>query len=78
MFYMITVFVLSGIIGTLIALRLQALEIQDGQTTTLTRRGRVVVSVLFGLGLALFMFWVSGLWWECDIEANTCGYNWGY
>ena len=78
MFYMVTVFVLSGIIGTLLSLRLQALEIQEGRKSLLTRRGRIVVSVLIGLGIGLFVFFVSGLWWECDIETSACGYDWRY
>lgn len=78
MFYMICLFILSGIVGTLISLRLQALEIQDGHKTNLTRRGRIVVSVFIGLAIGLFVFFVSGLWWECDINGQNCGYDWRY
>lgn len=77
MLYMIGLFVLSGILGTLLALRLQALEIQEGRPTSLTRRGRIVVSVLVGLVVALFVFFICGLWWECDVS-GVCDYRWGY
>jgi len=77
MIYMIGLFVLSGFLGTLLALRLQALEIKEGHKSSLTRKGRVVVSILVGIGIALFTFFVCGLWWECN-DAGQCGYRWGY
>jgi len=77
MFYMIGLFVLSGVFGTLLALRLQAIELQEGHKNSLTRRGRIVVSILVGLTVASFVFFICGLWWECN-DAGVCKYTWGY
>ena len=78
MIYMIGLFILSGLLGTFIALRLQALEMKEGNMTSLTRRGRIVVSLLVGLGVGLFVFFICGLWWECDSTSGVCEYSWGY
>jgi mannose/fructose/N-acetylgalactosamine-specific phosphotransferase system component IID len=78
MIYMIGLFILSGLVGTLIALRLQVLEIQEGNKTSLTRRGRIVVSLLVGLAVGLFVFFICGLWWACDPTSGVCKYRWGY
>jgi hypothetical protein len=78
MIYMIGLFILSALLGTFIALRLQALEMKEGNITSLTRRGRIVVSLLVGLGVGLFVFFICGLWWECDSTSGVCQYRWGY
>lgn len=78
MIYMIGLFILSALLGTFIALRLQALEMKEGNIKSLTRRGRIVVSLLVGLGVGLFVFFVCGLWWECDSTSGVCKYRWGY
>lgn len=77
MTYMIGLFLLSGILGTFLALRLQAIELQEGQKTILTRKGRIVVSILVGIGIALIVVLLNGLWWECS-PSGVCGYEWGY
>lgn len=77
MLFMIGLFVLSGLVGTFLALRLQAIEAQEGRKTVLTRRGKIVVSVLIGIGVAIFVVLVNGLWWECA-PSGICKYDWGY
>jgi uncharacterized membrane protein YqjE len=77
MIFVIGLFVLSGLFGTFLALRLQAIELQEGKKSILTRRGRVVSAVLVGIGVALFVFLLVGLWWECA-PSGVCQYSWGY
>lgn len=79
MLFMIVSFVVSGVIGTIIALRLMAIEAQE-HGTRLTVRGRIVVGLLCGLGIALFILLVNGMWWDCIPAGNNsvCRMNWGY
>jgi len=76
---MIGSFIISGFIGTLIALRLMALDAQI-TPTKLTVRGRLVVGILIGLAIALFVVLVNGMWWDCTIydDGSTCHFTWGY
>ena len=72
---MIGSFIVAGLAGTVIALRLMALDAQE-HGTKLTVRGRLVVGILIGLGIALFIVLVNGMWWNCDTA--TCSFTWGY
>lgn len=76
MLYPIMLFCFAGLVGTLLALRLMAIEAQE-QRTSLTRRGRVVVAFCVGIGVALFVVAVNGMWWNCDLH-NQCSFAWGY
>jgi hypothetical protein len=51
---MIGSFIISGFVGTLIALRLMAIDAQEqGKKSNLTVRGRLVVGILIGIAIAL-------------------------
>ena len=79
MLFMIGSFIISGFVGTLIALRLMALDAQE-HGTKLTVRGRLVVGIAIGLGIALFIVLVNGMWWDCSIydDGSMCHFTWGY
>jgi hypothetical protein len=76
---MIGSFIVSGLVGTLIALRLMALDAQE-KPSKLTVRGRLVVGILIGLAIALFIVLVNGMWWDCTIydSGSSCQVTWGY
>ena len=73
---MIGQFIVAGLLGTIIALRLMAIESQE-RRNKLTVRGRIVVSLFWGLVIALLVTVINGFWWECN-PAGTCGYIWSY
>ena len=76
---MISSFIISGLIGTLIALRLMALDARE-TPTKLTVRGRLVVGILVGTAIALFVVLVNGMWWNCSVDdyGSVCQFTWGY
>ena len=76
---MIASFIFSGFIGTLIALRLMALDAQE-HGTKLTVRGRLVVGMMIGIAIALFIVIVNGMWWDCTVydSGSSCRFTWGY
>lgn len=61
---------ISGTIGTVLALRLMALDAQE-VPTKLTVRGRVVVGLLCGITMALLVTLMSGMWWDCDLRPSS-------
>lgn len=76
----VILFMLSGVLGTILALRLMAL---DDRTTLpkITVRGRIVLACTLGLMLAIIVFLINGMWWDCDLRANSttpCRLFWGY
>jgi hypothetical protein len=78
--YAIMLFIVSGVLGTILALRLMALEAEI-KPTQLTVRGRIVVGVITGLLMAVFVILICGMWWDCDLRAgsaNACSVAWGY
>jgi len=79
MLFMIGSFIVAGLLGTIIALRLMALDAQE-HGTKLTVRGRLVVGILIGLGIALFIVLVNGMWWDCTVydSGSACQFTWGY
>lgn len=79
MLFMIASFLISGFIGTLIALRLMALDAME-HGTKLTVRGRIVFGLLIGLGIAVFVVLVNGMWWDCTSydDGSLCRMTWGY
>jgi hypothetical protein len=78
MYYAI-MFIFAGMLGTLIALRLMAIDAQE-HGTKLTIRGRVVVALIVGLSIASVVFLINGIWWDCDLtQSNSiCKVTWGY
>jgi hypothetical protein len=76
---MIGSFIVAGLLGTIIALRLMALDAQE-HGTKLTVRGRLVKGILIGLGIALFIVLVNGMWWDCTVydSGSACQFTWGY
>lgn len=76
MLYPVLLFIFAGVLGTLLALRLMAIDAQE-QRTILTRRGRVVVALIIGITIALFVLLINGVWWNCDLS-NNCSFTWGY
>ena len=56
-----------------------ALDAQE-HGTKLTVRGRLVVGIAIGLGIALFIVLVNGMWWDCSIydDGSMCHFTWGY
>lgn len=71
---------LSGIAGTILALRLMALDLQEAPTK-LTVRGRVVVGLLCGVGVAILVTLINGMWWDCDLRAGStsaCRLYWSF
>ena len=77
--YAVILFIVTGFIGTLLALRLMALDAQE-RPTQLTVRGRVVVGLLVGLLIAAFVVFFNGIWWNCDLTdtSSVCEVTWGY
>jgi hypothetical protein len=78
MYYAI-MFIIVGMLGTLVALRLMAIDAQE-RPTKLTVRGRLVVGLIIGLSVATFVFLINGIWWDCDLtDSNSiCKVTWGY
>jgi hypothetical protein len=78
MYYAI-MFIIVGMLGTLVALRLMAIDAQE-RPTKLTVRGRLVVGLIIGLSVATFVFLINGIWWDCDLtDSNSiCRVTWGY
>lgn len=78
MYYAI-MFVIVGTLGTLVALRLMAIDAQE-RPTKLTVRGRLVVGLIIGMSVATFVFLINGIWWDCDLTDSTsiCKVTWGY
>ena len=78
MYYAI-MFIVVGTLGTLVALRLMAIDAQE-RPTKLTVRGRLVVGLIIGMSVATFVFLVNGIWWDCDLtDSNSiCKVTWGY
>lgn len=76
---MIVSFIISAFIGTLIGLRLMAIDAQE-HGTKLTVRGRIVVGLLIGLAVALFILLINGMWWDCTSydDGSVCHMTWGY
>ena len=77
--YIAIMAVISGLLGTVIALRLMAIDAQEHKTK-LTVRGRLVVGLLCGIGFALVVFVTNNLWWDCDLRAGAttpCSIHWG-
>lgn len=71
---------LSGLLGTVIALRLMAIDAQE-TPTKLTVRGRVVVGLLCGITIALIVTLINGMWWDCDLRAGSttaCYLHWKF
>lgn len=77
--YAVILFIVTGFIGTVLALRLMALD-AEVVPTRLTVRGRIVVGLLVGLMIAAFVVFINGVWWNCDLTDSTsvCEIKWGY
>jgi hypothetical protein len=77
--YAVILFIVTGFIGTVLALRLMALD-AEVIPTRLTVRGRVVVGLLVGLMIAAFVVFINGVWWNCDLTdaSSVCEVRWGY
>lgn len=75
MLFPVILYVLAGFFGTLLALRLMAIEAQE-HTTILTKRGRVVVGILAGVVIGAIVVGINGVWWNCD--SGSCQFTWGY
>ena len=78
--YATMLFIVSGVLGTILALRLMALDAEI-KPTRLTIRGRVLVGVSTGLLMAVFVVMICGMWWDCDLRAGSttaCSVGWGY
>ena len=78
MYYAI-MFIVVGMLGTLVALRLMAIDAQE-RPTKLTVRGRLVVGLIIGMSVATFVFLINGIWWNCDLtdSESICKVTWGY
>lgn len=79
MLYPVMLYLAAGFLGTLLALRLMAIDAQE-KTTILTKRGRIVVGILIGLAIGAIVVFINGMWWNCDLtsSANECSVTWGY
>lgn len=77
--YAVILFMVTGFIGTLLALRLMALDAQE-TPTRLTVKGRIVVGLLVGLLIATIVVFINGIWWNCDLtdSSSICRVTWGY
>lgn len=77
MYYTI-VFIMAGFLGTILALRLMALDAQE-VPTKLTVRGRLTIGLLCGIAVAFIVTLISGMWWDCDLRAgatSVCRLEW--
>ena len=79
MLYPVILFMVSGALGTVLALRLMALDAQE-TPTRLTVRGRLVVGISIGIAIAIVVILLSGMWWDCDLTQpdSACRLYWGY
>lgn len=75
MLYPSILYVVAGFFGTLLALRLMAIEAQE-KTTILTKRGRIVVSIVAGVVIGAIVVGINGVWWNCD--SSSCSFTWRY
>lgn len=75
MLYPVMLYVFAGLFGTLLALRLMAIDAQESKSI-LTRRGRIVVGIVVGLVIGAVVVGINGMWWNCD--SATCSFTWGY
>ena len=72
--------IITGAFGTILALRLMAIDAQE-HGIKLTVRGRVVVGLLCGLAIALVVMVMNGVWWDCDLRAGAttpCVVHWSW
>lgn len=72
--------VVSGTLGTILALRLMALDAQE-VPSKFTVRGRIVVGLLCGIGMAIIVCLLNGMWWDCDLRAgatSACRLYWSF
>ena len=63
-------FAMTGIVGTIFGLLLMALDARE-VPSKLTVRGRIIVGLLCGIGVALIVTLISGMWWDCDLRAGA-------
>lgn len=75
MLFPIVLFIIAGFIGTMLALRLQAIDAQEHRSI-LTRRGRIVFAIIMGIFVAMLVVFLNGMWWNCD--TGSCSFDWGY
>ena len=75
MLYPVILYVVAGFFGTLLALRLMAIDAQESKSI-LTRRGRIVTGIAVGLVIGAIVVAINGSWWNCD--GVTCSFTWGY
>jgi len=78
--YEVILFLASGVLGTILALRLMAIE-AEVKPSKLTVRGRIVVGITTGLCIAIIVYILCGMWWDCDLRAGAttpCSIGWGY
>ena len=71
---------LSAVVGTVLALRLMALDAQE-VPSKLTVRGRIVVGILCGIAMAIIVTLINGMWWDCDLRAGAttpCRLYWSF
>jgi hypothetical protein len=68
--YIVILGLVSGLVGTVIALRLMALDNQE-VPSTLTVRGRVVVGLLCGIAVAVLVVLTNSFWWDCDLRSGA-------
>lgn len=75
MLYPVLLYLVAGFFGTLLALRLMAIDAQE-KTTILTKRGRIVTGIIIGVIIGIVAVVINGFWWTCD--GDVCRYIWGY
>lgn len=75
MLYPVILYLVAGFFGTLLALRLMAIDAQESKSI-LTRRGRIVTGIAIGMVIGAIVVIINGSWWNCD--AATCSFTWGY
>jgi hypothetical protein len=75
MLYPVMLYLVAALFGTVLALRLMAIDAQESKSI-LTRRGRIVVGICVGLVIGAVIVAINGTWWNCD--SGTCSVMWGY
>jgi hypothetical protein len=78
--YIFVLACVGGLAGTLLALRLMALDAQE-VPSKLTVRGRIVVGLLCGIVVAIIVTLFNGMWWDCDLRAgatSACRLYWSF
>jgi Na+-translocating ferredoxin:NAD+ oxidoreductase RnfD subunit len=68
--FIVILAVVSGMLGTILALHLMALDAQE-VPSKLTVRGRIVVGLLCGVAVAIIVSLLNGMWWDCDLRAGS-------